>query len=122
MNASLARVTLLAALGALSFAASAQSSVGVGVAVETGTAEAVDEQRINAGDDFATHPFCLRATGTRIAPRARPAADAGADVDARHKQPRCVSGSGRVYTRRDLETTGAVDIADALRMLDPSIR
>ena len=29
---------------------------------------------------------------------------------------------GRVYTQDDLRSTGQVDIAQALRMLDPSIR
>lgn len=122
MNASLARITLLAALGACSFAAAAQSSVGVGVSVGTGASEPVAENRVNAGEEPASHPFCLRSTGSRIAPRARPSdRDTAADA-ARTKRPDCVTTHGRVYTRRDLDSTGAVDIADALRRLDPSIR
>lgn len=33
----------------------------------------------------------------------------------------CVSASGRAYSRSDLERTGEVDIADALRKRDPAI-
>lgn len=55
---------------------------------------------------------CLRETGTRIRPRAANAA-----------RERCLSHTyGRVWTQDDLRSTGQPDIADALRMLDPSIR
>jgi hypothetical protein len=120
VNASLARITLFAALGACSFAAAAQSSVGVGVSVETGTSEAVADERINAADEPATHPFCLRSTGSHIPVRAR-AADDAAETE-KSKRPQCLPASGRVYTQQDLRNTGAIDITDALRRLDPSIR
>lgn len=56
--------------------------------------------------------LCLRETGTMI--RARRAAAS---------RERCPSHQfGRVYTQDDLRSTGQVDIAQALRMLDPSIR
>lgn len=98
-------------------AASAQSTVGVGVQI--GNGPAVADEAVNAGDAPATHPFCLRSTGTRIAPKARKV-----DTDGNGKPDRveCVAANGRVYTRSDLQTTGAIDIADALRRLDPSIR
>jgi hypothetical protein len=118
VNASFARMTLLAALGACSFAAAAQSAAGVGVSVETGTSEAVADDRVNA-DEAAIDRTCLRSTGTRIAPRARTADGA---IDANGKRPRCVSANGRVYTREDLDSTGAVNVAEALRLLDPAIR
>ncbi|MDQ3206915.1 MAG: hypothetical protein M3Q40_10530 [Pseudomonadota bacterium] len=51
---------------------------------------------------------CLRYTGSRI-PRAG------------LKDKDCVIANGRVYSREDIERTGQTDIADALRMLDPSI-
>jgi hypothetical protein len=44
---------------------------------------------------------CVRQTGTRIA--------------RQHCQP------GRAYTREDIDRTGATNMADALRMLDPAI-
>lgn len=53
---------------------------------------------------------CLRETGSRIPARR------GLRRDA------CLPGNGRSYSREDLERTGEVDIADALRRLDPSIR
>ena len=55
--------------------------------------------------------LCLRHTGTRIASRA----------DTR-KDRKCAPAFGRAYTREDLASTGHIDIADALRALDPSIR
>jgi hypothetical protein len=59
---------------------------------------------------------CLRSTGSRItaAENLRAAKDG--------KPQRCVPGPGRVYTKEDLDRTGYVDIADALRSLDTSIR
>jgi hypothetical protein len=54
---------------------------------------------------------CLRQTGTRISSR----------TDTR-KQRACSNGAiGRAYTREDMDRTGEVNIADALRKLDPSI-
>ena len=53
---------------------------------------------------------CLRQTGSRIV--------------ARHNakgRKACVPMPGRAYTRDDLDRTGQVNIADALRMLDPAV-
>ncbi|MGY4515445.1 hypothetical protein [Lysobacter sp. HA18] len=60
--------------------------------------------------DAEAHPNCLRETGTLIRARSR----SGNQGCANH-------GPGRVYTQDDLRSTGQTDIADALRMLDPSI-
>ena len=65
---------------------------------------------------------CLSDTGSRITSvknqRARRAAlarhDATVDV-------RCAS-FGRAYNRDDIQATGAIDLADALRRLDPAVR
>ncbi len=69
--------------------------------------------------DSASEPFdadqparahnCIQYTGTRITTR---------DMEGRD----CVAANGRVYTREDLRRTGEIDIADALRKLDPAIR
>jgi len=66
--------------------------------------------------DAAASKTCLRSTGSRI-------------VDARNlraqregKPQQCTNAAGRVYTREDLDRSGYVDIADALRALDTSIR
>ncbi|WP_149196066.1 hypothetical protein [Luteimonas suaedae] len=62
----------------------------------------------------ASEPFCIRETGSRVI----------AHRNARTKKERadCVASGGRVYTREDIESTGSVDLVDALRRLDPSIR
>ena len=52
---------------------------------------------------------CMRYTGTRILPRNKPARE-------------CIPRHGSVYTREDLDRTGEVDIGQALRKLDTSIR
>ena len=50
---------------------------------------------------------CLKETGTRIRARAG--------------DRRCTAFAGRVYSRVDIERTGEVDLAAALRRLDTSI-
>lgn len=81
---------------------------------------------------------CMRYTGSRIvqsrAERAKRArrggqadsnsaeSDKGDERVASLEPDSCVSANGRVYSRSDLQRTGAVDLADALRMLDSSIR
>lgn len=59
---------------------------------------------------------CLRSTGSRVIT----AQNLRAEKDG--KPQRCGSGIGRVYTAEDLERSGHIDIADALRALDTSIR
>lgn len=54
---------------------------------------------------------CLRHTGSLLLHSRRARAE-----------KRCAPAFGRVYTQDDLRMTGAVDIADALRRLDPAIR
>lgn len=63
---------------------------------------------------------CLRYTGTHLRDRQ----DRKVERDKVKSLDRegCVAANGRVYSREDLERTGANDIADALRRLDPAIR
>lgn len=75
----------------------------------TPRAEAEKADAVRKDDDLAdTH--CLKKTGSRIAPRA--------DKQGR----KCVSANGRSYSKEDLDRTGEIDLADALRRLDPAIR
>jgi hypothetical protein len=113
---SIIRLGACALLMSASGAAFAQSSVGVGVQI--GGERPVGEA-INSADRRASHPFCLRSTGTRIPLKAR---QPDTDNDGKPDYIPCVPANGRVYTRRDIETAGTIDIADALRRLDPSIR
>jgi hypothetical protein len=61
-----------------------------------------------AGETDQLDRHCIRQTGTHLR--------------MRRGTQRCSAFAGRVYTRDDLDRTGQVDIATALRMLDPSIR
>jgi outer membrane cobalamin receptor len=58
--------------------------------------------------------FCIQETGSRVV--------AARNARSRSDEKECVSAGGRVYTRADIEATGSVDIKDALRKLDPSLR
>jgi hypothetical protein len=49
------------------------------------------------------HPYCLKATGSRI-----PA-----------KEGECVPGSGRVITREEMDRTGATSVGEAIHQLTP---
>lgn len=110
------RLLALCCAAALTFAASTASaqSAAVGASVETGAPSAMRD---------VSERFCLSQTGTRINTRARlAAADANAKAGAKVDRHHCALGPGRVYTRDDINMTGRVDLADALRALDPSIR
>ncbi|MCE7033248.1 hypothetical protein LY625_11580 [Lysobacter sp. GX 14042] len=76
--------------------------------------EAGRQARVDADRD------CLRYTGTHLRDRDDRAVERG-EVGSLDRDG-CVAANGRVYSRRDLESTGATDIADALRRLDPAIR
>ena len=108
------RLALFTALSCLAFAASAQTVLDAPAqpaepqvaVVEAAAPDATEQAAVRELDDRN----CLKQTGTRIAPRA--------DRNGR----KCANVVGRVYTRDDLDRTGAVDLADALRRLDPAIR
>ncbi|MBD9478250.1 hypothetical protein [Pseudoxanthomonas sp. PXM02] len=51
---------------------------------------------------------CVRETGSRIT--------------RRDGKSRCTGQPGRAYTKDDLNSTGHLNLSDALRTLDPSIR
>lgn len=86
----------------------------------------------NAG---TIRPDCMQYTGSRILSRSadrsgRQAVGRAANVALTPSVDRitqlgnddCIAANGRVYSREDLERTGQIDIADALRRLDPAIR
>lgn len=64
---------------------------------------------------------CLRQTGSRIVARYNSSRQSTARDGAGKTSQRCVAANGRVYSREDIELTGEVNIADALRKLDPAI-
>jgi hypothetical protein len=103
------------------FAALLTAFTGVAVAqtvtVTKDTGETETLQTI-AADTAQPEPMrsCLRSTGSRITA----AQNLRAEKDG--KPQRCAPSPGRTYTKEDLDRTGYVDIADALRSLDTSIR
>jgi hypothetical protein len=113
---------MISLLGALAFAAAAQAAEPQAGEPQSAQAQAAPAQQSASsatmpGTQDATQTpeindrYCLRQTGTRI----RHTADT-------RRSARCNQmANGRAYTREDIDLTGEVDIAAALRKLDPSI-
>lgn len=59
---------------------------------------------------------CMRHTGSRIV------AAQNMRAEKQGKPQRCASGPGRVYSSDELDRTGHINLAEALRSLDTSIR
>lgn len=107
------RLLLLAALlTAFAGAAAAQTVTVAKDSGETGTARTA-EVEAPAGEPVRT---CMRSTGSRVV------AARNLRAEKEGKPQRCANASGRVYTKEDIDRTGHVNIADALRTLDPSVR
>ena len=77
---------------------------------EKGKVEAVTPAQTAAEKSAET--FCMHETGSHL--RA---------ITKSHNESavECASAPGRSYSREDIERTGAITTADALRRLDPSI-
>lgn len=102
---------MISLLGALAFTAAAQTTPSPQTAPATDTpdvqTEATKKPEINDA-------YCLRHTGSRILQRAD-----NRKTDSR--DTRACNAIGRAYNRDDLDRTGEVNIADALRKLDPAV-
>ncbi|TXH69125.1 MAG: hypothetical protein E6Q88_09410 [Lysobacteraceae bacterium] len=96
------------------FAASAQTVTVTAETGETQTTTATSEADVKPQTPSR---FCLQSTGSRVAA----AANRRAELNGK-KERRCAVAAGRVYTRDDIDHSGHVDLAEALRSLDPSIR
>ena len=114
MNFSIGRLGLATALLVLAGAACAQDAT----TSDTNTGEAQDPNAAAAqnGEAHDTMPerLCLRETGSRI--------HAVRNGGMRDQSKGCLTANGRSYSREDLELTGEVDLGQALRKLDTSIR
>lgn len=110
------RILVATLLGGLAFTAAAQQS-------PSPTAEPHELRAADVRNDDAVraHPFCLQETGSHITKAHNDRVYSQARRGQAHADPVCDDGNGRVYSRRDIERTGASNMADALRMLDPSI-
>lgn len=73
------------------------------------TAQPALKDELTKKDDV-TDRSCLKETGSRLAPR----------PDSKGRK--CVNATGRSYTKEDVDRTGAIDLKDALRRLDPAVR
>lgn len=124
MNRRLVSPLVLASLLATAaFAASAQTattSVDVDAGAQAQTAsDTTTDARFDPNAKPQIDRNCLHQTGSRIV--ARDNTPRSARERSNKPGQRCVAANGRVYSRADLDRTGEVDIADALRKLDPAI-
>lgn len=99
------RLLLAASFGVASFGLSAQDTDRG--APDQAVADAATLEQVEAADPAELD--CIRDTGTRIKPR-------------RSESEDCLNLPGRSYSRKEIERTGHIDLAQALRSLDPSIR
>lgn len=100
----LAALVLLPALAnAQASAPAANESAPPAVGQASGAPAGADES------SSSDNRNCLKQTGSRIKPRA----------DAKGR--RCVSAPGASYDKEDIDRTGATDLKDALRRLDPAV-
>ena len=95
----------LAFLGAL-LSAAAQAQTAAPQAPATEPADAAPNTVVQAPNHKGPDHHCLRDTGSRI---------------PRNNKNACMGDPGRTYTHEDIARTGAIDVADALQKLDPSI-
>jgi hypothetical protein len=112
MNRPLIASATMGALLALAASASAQTPDAALAADQA--AQAAVEQTAASDESQLPGRHCLQQTGSRITE----ARNARVGTSER----RCAVAFGRVYSRADIDGTGAIDLADALRKLDPAIR
>lgn len=124
MNLRSASPLLLACMLATgTFAASAQTavtSVGSDATAQAQPAEFDADAAPAAYVEPEVDRNCMRYTGTRIISRYNTTRSAAAREKA-DKDKVCVGTFGRAYSREDIDRTGEVDLADALRKLDPAV-
>ena len=64
---------------------------------------------------------CLRYTGSYIVASENQRNARQAAASGKNAKPVCNGSAGRSYSQDDIRRTGATDIADALRKLDPAV-
>ncbi len=98
----LATVLGACATPATAFAQQATDSQAATVAAQPVTQAKTQKQRAVPPLDSRN---CIRDTGSHIPPR----------------KGQCLPVAGRSYSQQDIQRTGAFDLGQALRMLDPSV-
>jgi hypothetical protein len=108
------RLLLAALLTASAGTAAAQTVTITRESGETDTVQTAETSAPAPAPQSARN--CMRHTGSRIV------AAQNMRAEKEGKPQRCASGPGRVYSSEELDRTGHINLADALRSLDPSIR
>lgn len=84
------------------------------------TAGQAEAARTVAAQDHDAN--CLRYTGSLVVASENQRNERkGTSSDAGAAKPKCNGSAGRSYTQDDIRRTGAIDLADALRRLDPAV-
>ena len=104
--------SILPAMLACGFAFAASAQDVTDPVVMDAEAKAEQPTKDTGNKDHLADRHCLRATGSRIVARQNTRADKAGE--------HCAIGPGRVHTSEDLEHTGASNLGDALRRLEPS--
>lgn len=113
------RLALFVALSATAFGLAAQP-VDPAAKPETEAKAAETASDLpTVADEGEVDRRCLKYTGSRVTADATPETRSRRSV---HERRKCAMATGTVYTREDLDRTGQVDLADALRTLDPRIQ
>ncbi|HYM86778.1 MAG TPA: hypothetical protein VET30_08570 [Pseudoxanthomonas sp.] len=103
------RLALFTILVGMAFAAVAQTAAPEPARpAPQPNATAVGPDTVGGSKNDLADRNCLRETGSRV-------------IRADRKGRKCAIASGRSYDRRDIDQTGATDLKDALRRLDPAV-
>ena len=107
------RIALTAVLLGLAFTASAQTAESAASVPDASPAtvaasEAPANQHKVEVKDEVNDRNCLKHTGSRL-------------IRADSKGRKCAIASGRSYTKEDIDRTGAFDLHEAIRRLDPAV-
>lgn len=87
----------------------------------TATAATSAADASNEASQSASDHYCLHETGSHLRVRSQTTHSRTTQSHDGRDKFDC-AGYGRAYSRDELERTGAVNTADALRQLDPSFR
>lgn len=103
------RLALFTILFGMAFAATAQTAAPAPAnPAPQPNATAVGPDTVGESKHDLADRNCLRETGSRL-------------IRADRKGRKCANAAGRSYDRNDIDRTGAIDLKDALRKLDPAI-
>jgi hypothetical protein len=117
------RILFAAALAGIAFAASAQntgaaSAQGVGMTTQPTVEDPIRDDATTR--DVRDH-HCLRETGSLITTSRNQRALREARAKGEPTVTVPCADYGRAYTQDDINRTGAIDLSEALRQLDPTI-